>query len=558
MNAPAHTVDTRVLIVGGGITGLTTALLLARAGIRPVLVERHPATALHPQARAFNPRTMEIYRSLGLERQIRDRTSILADLPEMIGVDTLAGAEHFRVDVLAQVRPPAALSPTDWAMIDQDELERIVRAAAEYHGADIRFGTALIAVDPAADGVTATVRDLRGDTAYRIRADYLVAADGNRAGVRARLGVGADGPGELVRVANFLCDADLSTALRGRHFLLAYFDRPTTGTVLVPGREPGRWAFGVPFSPETGESAEDFTEQRCIELARTAIGDPDLELTFVPATPGSDQTVTTTRIGGWVARRYRAGRIFFVGDAAHVVPPTGSFGASTGIADAHNLAWKLAAVLDGRAGNALLDSYEDERRPVALVTLDQAMQRLRGRHHGSGDAAASIDDLTMIFGYRYRSEAVRAADVASAEPVEDPRAASGRPGLRAPHVRLRRGGSELSTIDLFHDAFTLLTGPDGGDWAAATEKVSATLGLDLRVLRIGTDLEDVDGRFHAAYGITESGTSLVRPDGFTAWRSPALPSQPEGELLRTLTRILDRADVSGQEVDVNDGRTDFG
>ncbi|RDI55745.1 FAD-dependent oxidoreductase [Nocardia mexicana] len=543
MNAPAHTVDTRVLIVGGGITGLTTALLLARAGVRPVLVERHPSTALQPQARAFNPRTMEIYRSLGLEQQIRERTSILAELPEMIGVDTLAGEERFRVDVLAQVRPPAALSPTDWAMIDQDELERIVRAAAENHGADVRFGTELIEVDSAADGVTAIVRDLGSDTEYRVHAEYLVASDGNRARIRTRLGIGADGPGELVHVANFLCDADLSAALRGRRFLLAYFDRPTTGTVLVPGREPGRWAFGVPFGPESGKSAEDFTEQRCIELARRAIGDPDLELTFVPAVPGTDRTVTTTRIGCWVARRYRAGRIFFVGDAAHVVPPTGSFGASTGIADAHNLAWKLAAVLDGRAGDPLLDTYEDERRPVALITLDQAMQRLQGRHHGSGDSAASIDDLTMIFGYRYGSGAVCAEGTASTEPVEDPRAPSGRPGLRAPHVRLRRGETALSTVDLFHDAFTLLTGPAGDDWAAAAEKVSATLGLDMRVLRIGADLEDVDDRFPATYGLADSGASLVRPDGFTAWRSATLPSQPEGELLRALTQVLGRTDA---------------
>ncbi|MCM3920578.1 FAD-dependent monooxygenase [Frankia sp. AiPs1] len=339
---------TAVLIVGGGIVGLSAALLLARQGIQPVLVERHPSTALLPQARAFNPRSMEIYQALGLEREIRARASILADLPEMIGAETLTGEERFRFDVLARVRPLASVSPTDWAMIDQDELEHVVRAHAERSGADVRFGTELVSFDAGAGGVTTLLRDVGSGAEYRIDADYLIAADGHRAGLRHQLGIGADGPGVLFPVMNFIFDADLSTALRGRRFLLAYLDRPTTGTALVPLRQFGRWALGVPYHSERGESPDDFTDQRCAELAREAVGIPDLELTLVPPMPGRDQKAASTRIGGWVARRYRAGRVFFVGDAAHVVPPTGSYGANTGIADAHNLAWKLAAVIRGR------------------------------------------------------------------------------------------------------------------------------------------------------------------------------------------------------------------
>lgn len=529
-----------VIIVGGGVTGLSAALFLARLGVPPVLVERHPSTAIMPQARAFNPRSMEIYRALGLEAEIRARVSMLATLPEMIGADTLTGAERFRVDLLDQVRPPASLSPTDWGMIDQDELERILRASAERSGADVRFGTELVSVDSDRDGVQAVVRELDSGAEHRILADYLVAADGHRANIRQRLGIGADGPGVLIEGVNFIFDADLGAAMRGRRFLLAYLDRPVPGTTLVPMREPGRWMLAVPYHPEIGERLADVTEQRCAELARLAVGDPDLKVTLVPPVPGWSRTIADVRIGGWVAHRFRAGRIFLAGDAAHVVPPTGSYGANTGIADAHNLAWKLAAVVKGKASPALLDTYEPERRPVAEVTLETAMRHLQGRHQGTDEDVTSVDDLTMIFGYRYDSPAVLAEAPAPQPPVEDPRHPTGRPGLRAPHVWLERAGTRMSTLDLCTGAFTLLVGPAGGEWVAAAPVAAASLGIELAVALIGVELHDPDEQFLAAYGITKTGASLVRPDGFVAWRASSLPPRPEAELRQVLTQLLAR------------------
>ena len=145
-------VRTPVLIVGGGITGLTTALLLARQHVPCILVEQHPTVSLLPQARAFNPRSIEIYRSQGLEHRIRRRLSRLVALPEMIGAETLVGEERFRMDLFAHVRPPEATTPSEWAMIDQDELERVVRDAAEDEGADIRFGTEMVRFEDDGDG----------------------------------------------------------------------------------------------------------------------------------------------------------------------------------------------------------------------------------------------------------------------------------------------------------------------------------------------------------------------------------------------------------------------
>ncbi|RZQ61947.1 FAD-dependent oxidoreductase [Amycolatopsis suaedae] len=502
---------TAVLVVGGGVTGLSAALFLARQGIRPILVERHPDTAILPQARAFNPRTMEIYRALGLEQRIRDRTSLLAGFPEMIGAETLLGEERFRFDLLAQVRPPEGLSPTDWALVDQDDLERILRAEAEDRGADVRFGTELVSLDSGADGVHAVVRDAAGGE-YGIDADYVVAADGNRAGIRHRLGIGAERMGPSGHVVYFVFDADLEDALRGRRFTLAYLDRPTKGTVLVPLRTFGRWMLGSPYDPAADQKPEDFTEEHCVALAREAVGDPDLAVSIVPPVPGWSQTVSHSTIGAWVADSYRAGRVFFAGDSAHVMPPSGSYGASTGIADAHNLAWKLAAVIYGQAPDTLLDTYENERRPVAQLTVRTAVQLLHSRQQETGEG---IDDITMIFGYRYASDT----------PLEDPREPSGRPGSRAPHVWLDRDGEKVSTVDLFTGSFTLLAGPDGAGWAAA----AAALGLDFH--RIGTDPDD---RFTRGYGITRSGATLVRPDGFIAWRAATLPELPEERLRQAL------------------------
>ncbi|MFE0026730.1 FAD-dependent oxidoreductase [Amycolatopsis sp. NPDC059021] len=530
---------TSVLIVGGGVSGLSTALFLARQGIRSTLVERHPTESIMPKARAFNPRTMEIYRGYGLEEEIRERRSYLADFPEMIGADTLNGEERFRVDLAAHVESPAGVSPTDWAAIDQDELERLLRVRASEAGADIRFGTRMLSFDAGADGVSAVVRELDGEAEYRIDASYLVAADGHRAGIRETLGIGADTLLPPVRGSYIVFEADLTEAVRDRRFILAYLDQPVPGTVLVPVG-PGRWTTGFAYGPAIGERPEDFTEERCAELTRQAIGLSDVDITLLPPVPGRPEKVAHSAAGGGavVAHRFREGRVFLVGDAVHVVPPTGSYGASTGIADAHNLAWKLASVLKGHAGAGLLDSYEAERRPVARITLDHAMNVLRARTSGGAEGNQALDDITMIFGYRYTSSAIHAEDSSAATSVQDPRTATGEPGLRAPHVWLEHNGNRFSTTELCTDSWSLLVGPDGEGWEEAAKTVAVDLGIDLRVYRIGAELRDPEQRFLAAYGLTATGASLIRPDGFVAWREPARPDH--GGLRQALTTLLAR------------------
>ncbi|QIS08700.1 FAD-dependent oxidoreductase [Nocardia arthritidis] len=535
-----ETQKTAVLIVGGGVTGLSAALFLARQGIRPILVERHPSTAIMPQARAFNPRTMEIYHALGLEPEILAHQSILLQFPEMIGAETLAGEERFRIDMAAGARIDPEVSPAQWAHIDQDELEIILRAHAERDGADVRFHSEMTSFEVTDAGVRAIVRDRATGNEYPIDADYLIAADGSRAGVRNRLGIGVDESMPSTHLAFIVFDADLTEALRGRRFTLGYFDAPTRGSVLLPLRQEGRWQLAVPYEPETGDGTDTFTEERCIEWVRAAIGAPELELTLVSPVPGWPHKVSLTTMGGWVARRYRDRRVFFAGDAAHIVPPSGSFGASTGIADAHNLAWKLTAVLKGQAGPELLDTYEDERRPVARLTLSTAIQLLHSRATAGQEDISESENILLIFGYRYNSTAVAAEQLIPDELIEDPRIPSGCPGLRAPHVWLERDGVRFSTTELCTGTFSVLIGQDGADWLAAAEKVAAATGIELNTFRVGVDVADPEGRFLDSFGITATGVTLIRPDGFVAWRAPQSVTHPENALRQVLLAILAR------------------
>jgi len=226
-----------------------------------------------------------------------------------------------------------------------------------------------------------------------------------------------------------------------------------------------------------------------------------------------------------VADCYRDGRVFLVGDSAHVMPPTGGFAGNTGIQDAYNLAWKLEAVVKEAAGPELLDTYDAERRPVADATVAQSLARLQAWFK---DPCRRLpppvplkDDDAVIFGYRYPAGAFVGDGGADADDLfEDPRNPSGRPGTRAPHLVVSHHGSPVSTIDLFSDRWVLLAGPHGKDWGDRVRRCPAArpLGVTLHGVAPAGDLEDVAHRFEAAYGVEADGAVLIRPDGFIASR----------------------------------------
>ncbi|MFB9331324.1 FAD-dependent oxidoreductase, partial [Actinoplanes octamycinicus] len=427
---------TPVLIVGGGLTGLSTAVFLAWHGVSATLVERHPGTSEHPKARAINPRTMEVFGAVGMADAVRAGRSPISGNTDLVHVETLAGRERVR---MPNATPEAIdrISPAGWTLIDQNQLEPILRRRAEEVGADVRFGTELVALRQDGDGVRATLRERSASREYQVTADYLVAADGSRSPLRALLGIGHHGPGVITELVSFFFDADLTEALRGRRIIAAYVNNDEVRGTIIPLDNDRRWVMNVSYFPDRGQRVEDFDDERCVAIVRAAVGVPDLAVTIAGGSrPGWD-------ISARVADRMRDGRVLVAGDAAHVMPPTGAFGASTGIQDAYNLAWKLALVHRGVAGPGLLDTYDAERRPVAERTVEQAMLRfaIREGKRYEDVAAAMVSEETMTFGYRYPDGT-----------LEDPFAPDGRPGARAPHVVL----GDRSTIDLFGRDFVVL------------------------------------------------------------------------------------------------------
>jgi 2-polyprenyl-6-methoxyphenol hydroxylase-like FAD-dependent oxidoreductase len=535
--------DVDVLIVGGGPVGLTASILLSRAGVASLLVERHPGTALHPKARGINARTMEIYRQCGVEDAIR-----AAGLPPersrfIVWTRSLAGEELER-RVPARSRAEAlAITPVSRCLCAQDDLEPVLRAHAEsLRPGAVEFGAELLTFAQDADGVTATVRTAAGET--RVRARYLIAADGARSRVREMLGIVMHGNAGLYRSINVLLNADLTRWVADRPAALYFIEQPDLKATFLTINGVNRWGFLINNLPLNG-SSDEYTPERCAAIVRQAAGVPDLDVEILGA--------VSWVAAGQVAERYRRDRVFLAGDAAHHMPPTGGFGLNTGVQDVHNLVWKVAAVLDGWAGPGVLDSYEEERLPYGRAITEQALANARSLGRGESlDATPPaalarpefLNELGMIFGAQYESGAIVADGTPPpkvANPVTD-YAPSARPGSRAPHVWIERDGARLSTLELLgRQRFTLLAGPDGRSWCHAARVAADGLQVPLEALAIDATT-DAEPRWPAAYGVERDGAVMVRPDGYVAWRQAASVPDPTAELTRAFERILGRTD----------------
>ncbi|MER6352196.1 FAD-dependent monooxygenase [Streptomyces sp. NPDC001634] len=533
---------TPVLVVGAGLAGLSTALFLSWHEVPCVVVERHRGMSPHPRARGINPRAMELMRAVGLEQDVRATESAraLAGNSGVLAAQSLAGHqlgalhEQYFMDVRTDL---SALSPTGWCLCHQDEFEPVIRRRAEQLGAHFEYFTELESFEQTTDGVTARLRDRDSGTVRTVTADYLVAADGPNSPVRRALGIGFEGPGTTGHFLNIHFEADLAEQLGDRRFIMCYTFNDTVRGALMPLDNSRRWLLHVVFDP-AAEDPASFGEERCRELVRAAAGVPELEVKVLGVIPWE--------AAGRTATAFASGRVFLVGDAAHVMPPSGAFGSNTGVQDAHNLAWKMAAVLRGEAGPGLLDSYDPERRPVCAATVEQAVLRSKDRPRLAEKEPAPANpaihaDTEIWFGWQYRSAAVlHGTDEAPAEGVwnADPH---GLPGTRAPHVVLTREGQEISALDLFTRTPVLLAGPDGEAWEKAAQAAAGRAGLTLEVLRLGgSALGDASGAWGPAYGVGADGAVLVRPDGVVAWRSPASKDDPEAVLDDVLKALLAR------------------
>ncbi|RVU22367.1 monooxygenase [Streptomyces antnestii] len=549
--APEATQHTPVLIVGGSLVGLSTSLFLGRLGVPHVLVERHSGTSIHPRGRGNNVRTMELFRVAEAQRSIEEAASVLADNHGILQTPTLVGdAGEWLFKEIDPGGGLARFSPAGWCLCSQNDLEPVLLERARELGGDLRFHTELMSFEQDPQGVTARLKSRDTGEHTTVRADYLVAADGPRSPVREHLGIGQNGPGDLFHnVSITFTSRALADVVGDRRFIVCYLTNPEADGALLPVDNREHWVFHAPWHPENGETLEEFTDERCAEHIRRAVGVPDLD-------------VKITGRAAWhaaerVAERYADGRVFLAGDSAHEMSPTGAFGSNTGIQDAHNLAWKLAAVLGGWAGPGLLESYDEERRPVAEATSARASSRSVEHSHpgytpgpgagGPGGRKGGI--LNVALGYRYPRGAVLGADPATPVVPEGMRL-TGEPGSRAPHLWLNRAGARISTLDLYERSLVLLSaGDDSGDgdagWHSAAKRLAEVMSVPLDSYRIGSgpgaELSPAtDADWAQAHGVRAGGAVLVRPDGFVAWRSEGPAADPESELRNALTAILAR------------------
>src|SRR4051812_19739430 len=501
-----------VVVVGAGPAGLTTAAGLARAGVRVLVVEKHPGTSIFPKAAGVRPRTMEILRSWGLEERVR---SAGQDVRLDLGISAALAAPVVAVESLGApaAQYVAAMSPAPFAFVPQDELEPVLLEHLVDRGGEVRFGTELVGFAVDACGVRARLRPPSGSgTEYGVSARYLVGADGPRSSVRRALGIQMEQLGSEGRHLTTQFAADLDGVVPDPPFALHWVTAPgAEGIFVASGRD--RWMYGWDVADDDTTMP---TPEQVAERIRTAAGLPDLDVEL--------QGTFAWTFAAEIAARFRSGPVFLVGDAATRTTPRRATGMNTGIAAAHNLAWKLAWVLRGWADESLLDTYEEERRPVGLANALRSLQLREGPHEASG-----LED----FGVTYAS-----AVIAPHEHVEPPATVGERaaPGRRAPHAWLDLTGRPTSTLDLFDGRLTVLTGPEGSDWCAAAERLAAG-GLPLAVFRLGPDLPDPDGSLAVRYGVGQRGAGLVRPDGFVAWQDPS----PTGDRTSALDSAVDLA-----------------
>lgn len=527
-----------VIVVGGSLVGLSTALFLSYWKVPVILLEKHPGSSPHPRAIGYTARTIELLDSVGASEALSQLGGILwsGGPPRRIVVESLAGkwqgeqAWTTKQDDSAAPKTSKSKSTDDFkpyshvegVAVAQDKIEPLLRSRALELGAELRYSHRVIHVAEDDTGVTVTAVDSRGEE-YSLRGKYLVACDGGKSPIRESLGIQRHGIGHVraLRSILFKCPRIEEYLNHGyTQFQIETGDSEAFLTTYGDGRWMLAWQeLESDADSPTSTPDEQSQKDRIRKAAGLDLSDEDITL------------ITTGKwdIGGHIADRFSSGRIFLAGDSAHTLPPNrGGYGANTGIADAHNIAWKLAAVLSGQSSPALLKTYDAERRPVAQARHDQIFARedhrrfVRDRDWARKNVDI-LDDVSMEFGQRYESDIIIASNPASDLPLAArPEEWRGQPGTRAPHVALK--GEPDSTLKLFGKTWSVLTRDES--WKAAVESASSRFGADVQFSVIGADLkEEEEGEFDRLYGFGSSGAVLVRPDGFIAWQSATKPHE---------------------------------
>lgn len=582
-------ITTEVLIIGTGPSGAATAALLSTQGIQNMAINRYRWLANTPRAHITNQRAMEVLRDLG--REVEDEAYMFATHQELMGenifCESLAGEEIGRIKAWGNHPLSKAehlmSSPTLMNDLPQTFMEPLLFKTACSRGTQARMSTEYLSHVQDAEGVTTTCRDRLTGKEVTIRSKYLIGADGGKSLVAEHAGLPFEGKMGVGGSMNILFRADLSKYVAHRPSVLYW--------VMQPGADVGGIGMGlvrmvrpwnewlIVWGYDINGPEPDVTPDFATGVARQLVGDPKLEIELLSA--------NTWTVNNRYATRTSNGRVFCMGDAIHRHPPSNGLGSNTSIQDSFNLAWKLAMVLKGQAGERLLDSYNDERAPVARQIVTRANQsitefgpifealgmsegvdpvqmqkNLAARSEGTAAAAAQREAIRKAIAFkkyefdahgvemnqRYRSSAVvtdgqiEPAFTLDADLHYQP---TTWPGARLPHVWLYRHdtGAQVSTLDLCgHGRFTLLTGLGGEPWVAALAEVAQDLGIEVAAHVIGPRQTHVDhsGDWARASEIADTGCLLVRPDHHVCWRSESLSSRPREELMRVLCAVLAR------------------
>ncbi len=586
--AEIHTaeIETDVLIIGTGPAGSAAAALLSSYGIKNIVVNRYRWLANTPRAHITNQRAMEVLRDLG--REVEDEAYMFATHQDLMGenvfCESLAGEEIGRMKAwgnhpLSRAEHEMS-SPCQMNDLPQTFMEPLLFKTACSRGTQARMSTEYLSHVQDEDGVTTTCRDRLSGREFAIRSKYLIGADGAKSLVAEHAGLPFEGQMGVGGSMNILFKADLSKYVAHRPSVLYW--------VMQPGADVGGIGMGlvrmvrpwnewlIVWGYDINEPAPDVTPEFATGVARQLIGDPELEIELINA--------NTWTVNNYYATRTSAGRVYCVGDAIHRHPPSNGLGSNTSIQDSFNLAWKLAMVLRGQAGAALLDSYSVERAPIAKQIVTRANQsigetgpifdalgmsagvdpvqmqkNLEARCNGTPAAERQRDAIRKAIAFkkyefdahgvemnqRYRSEAI--VTDGQVEPAFEMDAdlhyqPTTWPGARLPHVWLfAANGDRVSTLDLCgHGRFSILTGLGGEAWARAAAQVGAALGLEISVHVIGPrqPYQDHTGDWARVCDIHDNGCLLVRPDHHVAWRSPSLPADPGAALTGALRSIL--------------------
>jgi 2,4-dichlorophenol 6-monooxygenase len=585
-------VEVPVLIVGGGTCGLSSSIFLSDLGIDHLLVERHAGTSHVPKAHYLNQRTMEIFRQHGLAATVTAHAAPVEQFGKVRWQTSLAGSGPLDGRVVYEMdafgggalqETYAADSPILPANLPQIRLEPLLRGcAAQRAPGRVLFGHELLEFTDDGERITAEIADRETGERHTVLAHYLVGADAGKT-VGPALGVRLEGPTGLAGVATAHFSADLSAWVKDGT-LVTWLIKPERGELLRAalvamgptwGRESEEWGLHLTFAPD---DPARFDEAAVVPRIREVLGLPELEVTL--------HHVSYWILEAVLADRYRVGRVLLAGDAVHRHPPATGLGMNTAIQDAHNLAWKLAAVLTGQAADGLLDSYESERRPIGRRNVDWATST--SLHHqviteaalGLGPhlppelrpamffayfdespmgetvrtraaeifrtnrAECQAHDVELGFSYPAGALVPDGTEPPARAPMGDVYRPTTRPGHRLPHAWIDGAGERVSTHDLTGrgTSFALLTGPGGEQWCEAAEQLAAKFGITIRTARIGPggDWTDRDGTWTRVREVDDGGAVLVRPDNHVAWRSQRAADSPVEVLAQALQVVLAR------------------